>query len=42
MGYFGIDSGIAALEDSFGKLREYEVVVRWIYGTGVFHGQVPV
>ena len=42
MGYPGINSGLATLEDSFGKIGEYEVVVRRVYGTCVYHGPVPV
>ena len=42
MGYPGINSGLATLEDSFGKMGEYEVVVRRVYGTCVYHGPVPV
>ena len=37
-----INSGLATLEESFGELREDEVVFRRVYSTGVFHVPVPV
>ena len=41
-GYLGINSGIDNLEDSFDELREYILVARRFYGTGVCHVPVPV
>ena len=42
MGDPGINSGIPTLENSFGELREDKLIVRRVYGTGVYHGPVPV
>ena len=41
MGDPGINSGLPTPENSFGKLGEYKLVVRRVYGTGVCHGKVP-
>ena len=37
-----INSGLATLEVSFGKLGEDKFVVRKVYGTGLCHGSLPV
>ena len=42
MGDPGINSGLPIPENNFGKLREDKLVFIGIYGTGVFHGTVPL
>ena len=42
MGDLGINSGLPTLENGFGELREYKLVVRRVYGTSLCHVPVPV
>ena len=42
MGDPGINSGLTTPENSFDELREYILVARRFYGTGVCHVPVPV